>query len=178
LAAELAAAVERAETAARASMPGQAPQLSRVALMRYAEQLLQSVPVVLRDGAIDDAACGQLLEDFDAEYERQFGAFAKALFQAVEVFAIRVEARVPGSVQQVTPARRAAAGEPRGERQVHWPEPGPLATPIYDGTALGDDQRIDGPAVIELPYTTIPVAPGQHLIRDAATDNLILLLEA
>jgi N-methylhydantoinase A len=177
-AAELAAAVERAETAARASMPGQAPQLSRVALMRYAEQLLQSVPVILRDGVVDDAACGQLLEDFDAEYERQFGAFAKALFQAVEVFAVRVEARVPGSVRKVRPASRAAACEPRGERQVHWAEPGAVATPIYDGAALGDDQRIDGPAVIELDYTTVPVAPGQHLIRDAATDNLILSLEA
>ena len=61
---------------------------------------------------------------------------------------------------------------------MHWPETGPLTTPIYDGAALGDGQRIDGPAVIELAYTTVPVAPGQHLIRDAATDNLILSLEA
>jgi N-methylhydantoinase A len=159
-------------------MPGSEPELRRVALMRYAEQLLQSVPVILRDGAVDDAACRQLLEDFDAEYERQFGAFAKALFQAVEVFAVRVEARVPGSVPKVRPASRAAPGEPRVERQVHWPQDGPLATPIYDGAALGDDQRIDGPAVVELAYTTVPVAPGQHLIRDAATDNLILSLEA
>ena len=177
-AAELAAAVEQAEAAARASMPGLEPQLSRVALMRYAEQLLQSVPVILRDGVLDDAACGQLLEDFDAEYERQFGAFAKALFQAVEVFAVRVEARVPGSVPKVKRARRAATGVPRSERQIHWPGLGSLATPIYDGAALGDDQRIDGPAVIELAYTTVPVAPGQRLSRDAATDNLILVLEA
>jgi N-methylhydantoinase A/oxoprolinase/acetone carboxylase beta subunit len=85
---------------------------------------------------------------------------------------------VPGSVRKVRPSSRAAAGEPRGERQVHWADPGALATPIYDGAALADDQRIDGPAVIELDYTTVPVAPGQHLIRDAATDNLILSLEA
>jgi N-methylhydantoinase A len=177
-AAELAATVEQAETAARASMPGLEPQLTRVALMRYAEQLLQSVPVVLRDGPVDDAACARLLEDFDAEYERQFGAFAKALFQAVEVFAVRVEARVPGSVRKVRPASRTVAGEPRGERQVYWPQDGSRATPIYDGAALSDDQRIDGPAVIELAHTTVPVAPGQHLIREAATDNLILSLEA
>jgi N-methylhydantoinase A len=175
---ELAAAVEQAESAARASLPGQAPQLSRVALMRYAEQLLQSVPVSLRDGPVDDAACAQLLEDFDAEYERQFGAFAKALFQAVEVFAVRVEARVPGSVRDVSPAERAAAADPVGRREVHWPEHGVLGTQIYDGAALGDGQQIEGPAVVELAYTTVPVAPGQRLTRDAATDNLLLSLEA
>jgi N-methylhydantoinase A len=177
-AAELAAAVEQAEAAARASLPGQDPELSRVALMRYAEQLLQSVPVTLRDGPIDDDACAQLLRDFDAEYERQFGAFAKALFQAVEVFAVRVEARVPGSVRDVRPLEQAVAADPVGERDVHWPEHGALATPIYDGSALADHQRIDGPAVIELAYTTVPVAPGQQLVRDAATDNLLLSLEA
>ncbi len=176
--AELATAVERAEAAARASLPGQEPQLSRVALMRYAEQLLQSVPVSLRDGPVDEATCARLLEDFDTEYERQFGAFAKALFQAVEVFAVRVEARVPGSVREVSPAKRSAAAEAVGERQVHWPEHGVLGTPIYDGAALADEQQIDGPAVIELAYTTVPVAPGQHLTRDAATDNLLLSLEA
>jgi N-methylhydantoinase A len=176
--AELAGAVERAEAAARASLPGQEPQLSRVALMRYAEQLLQSVPVTLRDGPIDDAACAQLLDDFDAEYERQFGVFAKALFQAVEVFAVRVEARVPGSVRDAKPAERAAPGEPLREREVHWPEHGALATTIYDGATLGDGQRIHGPTVIELAYTTVPVAPGQRLTQDAATDNLMLSLEA
>jgi N-methylhydantoinase A len=177
-AAELAAAVAQAEELARASMPGQAPELTRVALMRYAEQLLQSVPVALRDGSIDDAACAQLLQDFDAEYERQFGAFAKALFQAVEVFAVRVEARVPGEVATMRPVSRPSPAQPRGERAVHWPGHGPLPTAIYDGAALGDEQRITGPAVIELAYTTVPVAPGQQLIRDGSTDNLLLQLEA
>jgi len=32
--------------------------------------------------------------------------------------------------------------------------------------------------VIELPYTTVPIAPAQYLVRDAATDNLLLFLEA
>jgi N-methylhydantoinase A/oxoprolinase/acetone carboxylase beta subunit len=132
----------------------------------------------LRDGSIDDAACAQLLQDFDAEYERQFGAFAKALFQAVEVFAVRVEARVPGEVATMRPVSRPSPAQPRGERAVHWPGHGPLPTAIYDGAALGDEQRITGPAVIELAYTTVPVAPGQQLIRDGSTDNLLLQLEA
>jgi hypothetical protein len=37
---------------------------------------------------------------------------------------------------------------------------------------------ITGPAVIELAYTTVPVAPAQQLTRGARTDNLMLDLEA
>ncbi|MFZ0042984.1 MAG: hydantoinase/oxoprolinase family protein [Solirubrobacteraceae bacterium] len=175
---ELAAAVEQAEASAREALPDQEPELSRVALMRYAEQLLQSVPVPIADGPIDERACAQLLEDFDAEYERQFGAFAKALFQAVEVFAVRVEARVPGEVRDVRAEPPAEAAEPATDREVHWPGHGGLATPIYDGAALAGGQALDGPAVIELAYTTVPIGPGQRLTRDRATDNLLLELEA
>jgi N-methylhydantoinase A len=174
---ELSGAFEEAEGAARAAMGGAEPQLSRVALMRYAEQLLQSVPVPMSDGPIDDQACAKLLADFDAEYERQFGAFAKALFQAVEVFAVRVEARVPGEVRDVHALPPERAAEPRLARDVHWPSAGRIETPIYDGDALGAGQAVTGPAVIELAYTTVPVAREQRLTRDARTDNLLLDLE-
>jgi N-methylhydantoinase A len=175
---ELAAAVEQAEARARAAMPGSEPQLSRGALMRYAEQLLQSVPVPVADGPIDEATCAKLLADFDSEYERQFGAFAKALFQAVEVFAVRVEARVPGDVRDVHAAPPADPAEPVATREVHWPDHGAIVTPIYDGATLGAGQTVDGPAVIELAYTTVPIPPGQRLTREGTTDNLLLHLEA
>jgi N-methylhydantoinase A len=149
-----------------------------VANMRYAEQQLQALPVPLSEGPVDEAACARLLAGFDREYERQFGPFAKALFQAVEVFAVRVEARVPAQVGDVTPAARPEPAPASGRREVHWPGHGPRPTSIYDGAALGGGQRVDGPAVVELAHTTVPVAPGQHLVRDAATDNLLLRLEA
>jgi N-methylhydantoinase A len=174
---DLVAAIDQAQATAREAMKGQDPQLSRVALMRYAEQLLQSVPVPISDGPIDEQACAQLLADFDAEYERQFGAFAKALFQAVEVFAVRIEARVPAEVKDVEAAAPDAPAQPKTEREVQWPGHGPIGTPIYDGTALGAGQQVDGPAVIELAFTTVPVAPGQRLTRDQGTDNLLLDLE-
>jgi N-methylhydantoinase A len=175
--ADLQAAVERAEESAREAMPGAEAQLSRVALMRYAEQLLQSVPVPIADGAITGEVCAQLLKDFDSEYERQFGAFAKALFAAVEVFAVRIEARVPAEVRDARADAPSAPAEPKGTRTVHWPETGPTETPIYDGAALAAGQAIDGAAVIELAYTTVPIARGQRLTRDAETDNLLLDLE-
>jgi N-methylhydantoinase A len=175
--ADLQAAIDQGEATAREAIPGAEPQLTRTALMRYAEQLLQSVPVPISDGPIDEQACVQLLADFDAEYERQFGAFAKALFQAVEVFAVRIEARVPAAVKDVQAAAPDAPSERKAEREVHWPGHGAIATPIYDGTALAAGQQVDGPAVIELAYTTVPVAPDQRLTRDHGTDNLLLDLE-
>jgi N-methylhydantoinase A len=176
--AELSAAVDQAEANARQAMPGSDPKLTRIALMRYAEQLLQSVPVPITSGPIAEATCRQLLADFDKEYERQFGAFAKALFQAVEVFAVRVEARVPGDVTDIQSHAPAQPAAPKAERAVHWPDHGQLLTPIYDGAALAAGQAIDGPAVIELAYTTVPIPPGQRLTHDQATDNLLLDLEA
>jgi N-methylhydantoinase A len=168
-------AIAQAEEAARQAMPGESPQLTRTALMRYAEQLLQSVPVPIKDGPIDDATCAQLLKDFDAEYERQFGAFAKALFAAVEVFAVRIEARVPAGVSDVrAEAEAAGPAAATSKRQVHWPLHGDQQTDIYDGAQLAAGQEIAGPAVIELAYTTVPVAPGQKLTRDQNTDNLLL----
>ena len=174
---ELQAAVTEAEDAARRAMADDRAELKRVVLMRYAEQLLQSVPVPIAPGPITEETCAQLLADFDAEYERQFGAFAKALFAAVEVFAVRVEARVAGDVRDVHADAPSQAAEPTSRREVVWPDHGTADTPIYDGAALGAGQAIDGPAVIELAYTTVPVARGQRLTRDAETDNLLLDLE-
>jgi N-methylhydantoinase A len=174
---ELQAAVDRAEASAQEAMPGSDAQLSRVALMRYAEQLLQSVPVPIGPGPITEDTCAQLLKDFDAEYERQFGAFAKALFAAVEVFAVRVEARVPAEVGDARADAPSEPSQPTGVRQVHWPDTGPTDTPIYDDATLAAGQEIPGPAVIELAYTTVPVAAGQKLTRDTQTDNLLLELE-
>ena len=115
--------------------------------------------------------------DFDAEYGRQFGEFAKALFAAVEVFAVRVEARVAGDVREARADAPSQAAEPTSRREVMWPDHGTVDTPIYDGAALTAGQTIDGPAVIELAYTTVPIAHGQRLTRDAETDNLLLDLE-
>jgi N-methylhydantoinase A len=145
--------------------------------MRYAEQQLQALPVSLRDGPVDETACEQLLADFDREYERQFGAFAKALFQAVEVFAVRVEARVPAPLSDIASAATPGASAPSGERAVYWPGHGSRMTPTYDGTSLGAGQTVEGPAVVELVHTTVPVAPGQRLDRDSAGENLLLRLE-
>jgi N-methylhydantoinase A len=177
-AAALAEVVAEVESAAASAMadsgfdPG-AVVFERLAVMRYAEQLLHDLPLPLGGGPIDDAACEDLARRFDEEYVRLYGEGARSIFQAVEIFGIRVRARVPlGFV----PALGGAAAQNGGAmtvtsdrvRQVYWPdEQAWVPTAVHDGGALRPGNRVNGPAVVELPHTTVAVAAGSQVTLDA-----------
>jgi N-methylhydantoinase A len=152
-------------------------RLERTALMRYAEQLLQELPLELPEGELGEAAATDLAARFDAEYARLYGEGARAVFQGVEVFTLRVAARVPLGFAlhpgtETDGARGAAESEQT--RDVFWPdERAWLPTAIHHGAALGEDASIVGPAVLELPHTAVSVPSGQRLRRDRL-GNLIL----
>jgi N-methylhydantoinase A/oxoprolinase/acetone carboxylase beta subunit len=60
----------------------------------------------------------------------------------------------------------APAGEARkGERDA-WFGGGFVATPVYDEARLGPGARLDGPAIVESPFTTVVVPPGASLTVD------------
>src|SRR5207249_3373099 len=62
---------------------------------------------------------------------------------------------------------RRAAGSPRlGARKAFF-RGRFVATAVYDGTRLGPGQAILGPAIVEEPFTTIVVYPGQRAAVDA-----------
>ena len=151
----------------------------RVAVMRYAEQLLHDLPIALPAGEIDERACAQLAERFDEEYARLYGEGARSVFQAVEVFCVRVSARValgfvplPPGEHRTNGARRMVAGQ--RTRQVYWPEERAwVPTAVHDGAGLGAGDTLHGPAVVELPHTTVAVAARHRLTVDGA-GNLVL----
>ena len=181
-ASELAAVVQDVEELAlnalqEAGFERAAVKLERTALMRYAEQFLQELPLEIHPGPIDAAACEDLRQRFDAEYARLYGEGARAVFQAVEIFAVRVAAHVPLGFAVAAGSRD---GHPRGElepdhtRRVYWPhESAWVETAVHDGEALGDGASIAGPAVVDLPHTAVSVASGQRLHRDGL-GNLVL----
>jgi N-methylhydantoinase A len=153
--------------------------LERTALTRYAEQLQQELPLPLPGGELDAAAAADLQERFDAEYARLYGEGARAVFQAVEVFAVRVTARVPlgfgrqaGAAVGADQGWTAAAAEPAGHRRVYWPaERAWIETAIHETVA--PEEAVAGPAIVELPHTSVAVPAGRLLRRDAL-GNLIL----
>jgi N-methylhydantoinase A len=149
--------------------------------MRYAEQFLHDLPIALAPGAIDRETCEQLAQRFDQEYARLYGEGARSIFQAVEISALRVTASVPLGLTP-TPADGAAVNGGRRmvtgsrTRQVYWPEERAwVPTAVYDGRSLRAGDTLHGPAVVELPHTTVAVAATHRLTVDA-TGNLVLFL--
>lgn len=183
----LRAVVESVEDQARAAMRESGFSDDQVTveytgLARYAEQYLQELELTLPALDGDPAETAKALtEAFRTQYRRLFGEAALAVFQAVEIFAVRVTARVdldsasaPGAG---APATATTEVEPARFREVFWPGSEAWhSTAIYEGTPpLG--QRIDGPAVIQLSHTAISVAPGQHLETDPAGNAVLTLKE-
>lgn len=146
------------------------PQIVVWALMRYQEQLMHAleVPVDL------DGEARQLVERFVHEYAQRYGESAASAFQAAEVFALRARARVPGSAPDAAPA---AAGEGAIPERVpvFWPDAGArLDTAVYAGERLGSGDTVPGPALVELPHTTVAVPRGATLTADRGHFRLLL----
>ncbi|HZG90503.1 MAG TPA: hydantoinase/oxoprolinase family protein [Pseudonocardia sp.] len=157
----LAAAVAEIEKTARAEIAAAGVsgevRIEVDALMRFREQLMHSleIPVALPAGP---GTGSELSAGFDAEYVRRYGAGGTALFQAVEVFALRARASVAAGV----PAPRTPADPPSapGTAEVYWPGIGWTATDIHRGAPAA---AVTGPALVELAHTSIAVPPGASL---------------
>ena len=108
-----------------------------------------------------------------------YGEGARSIFQAVEIFGIRLRARVPLRFFPAAAATGTQNGAPRtiaGDRvrQVYWPdERGWVPTAVHAGRELSAGDRVLGPAVIELPYTTIAVAAGNRVTLDAVGNYVL-----
>jgi N-methylhydantoinase A len=194
--------VARAEQAMKDVGAVEQPQIDVWALMRYQEQLMHALEVPVDTaggagsaevtggvgsagltggaGAVDvtggAGVAGRLVERFVHEYAQRYGASAASAFRAAEVFALRARARIPGSAPGAAPAaavahaRAAAHTEP-----VYWPDVCErLDTAVYDGTRLTAGDMVPGPALVELPHTTVAVPRGATLTADRGHFHLLL----
>jgi N-methylhydantoinase A len=133
--------------------------------LRYSMQVNEvSTPVA--PGPIDAEAVEQIVRDFEALYARINGAgagFAQAGIQAL-TYRMRAIAELPFSV--ALPEVAAANGTPASaaiseHRRVCLDiTTGFVETPIYDYRRLAAGHEIAGPAVVEVPTTTVVVPPG------------------
>lgn len=175
---ELGAALDEVETAARAALSEEGVTegivIERAVSMRYAAQQLQELQVRLPSGTVDDAYCRDAERLFSAEYARLYSEAALALFQKVEIFSIRVTARVPAEFGGAGETREVSYSTPAPQhtRAVYWPGSGNQETDVFT-TALEPGATVKGPAVVELPHTSVAVGPGQVL--SAATDGSLIL---
>ena len=76
--------------------------------------------------------------------------------------------------------RGDGSADPRDAYRKHRPvwsqlEAGYVETPVYDGAKLGTGAAMRGPAIIELPTTTI-VVPDQYDVEVDEADSFVLRL--
>ncbi|WP_279583223.1 hydantoinase/oxoprolinase family protein [Fodinicola feengrottensis] len=157
----LAAAVAEVEAAVRADLAAAGVsgevKVEVEALMRFREQLMHSLEIPVELPAGPNTGAG-LLAAFDAEYVRRYGSGGTALFQAVEVFALRARASVAAALP--TPKAAATDGADAVSTDVYWPGLGWTATAVHTGVPA---DTVAGPALVELAHTTIAVPIGATL---------------
>jgi N-methylhydantoinase A len=149
-------------------------ELQRQVDLRFRRQTHElRVPVPSKELAAADLE--QLVDQFEADYERLFGRGTSYRRAGIEVstFRVRCVLRLPKPALQSLPADGADARHAqKGTRPVFFRDEF-VTTPIYAGEALRPGNEVAGPAVIEGPATTVPVHPGQTVRVDQHL-NLIM----
>ena len=72
------------------------------------------------------------------------------------------------------PGNGSSAPQPEKSRQVYWDGEW-TGTPIFEGPGLAAGARVEGPAIIEHPGTTIALPPGARAAVDEAGHTHIQL---
>ncbi len=145
--------------------------------MKYGAQV-SYLEVAVPSGTLTDREVHRLLNDFEALYAQRYGEEAGYREAGIEV--LRQKVRATGllpAIELAEIARRSQDGPQRaskGSRRVYWWEIEEFAdTPIFDADKLSFGDEISGPAILELPHTTVPVRPRQTATIDRY-GNLVL----
>jgi N-methylhydantoinase A len=118
----------------------------------------------------------RLMRAFADKYESLYGKGSAFQDAGMEIGVFRVSAI--GTITRPTLARHTQSGDAAaGQREVYWRELKRfMSTPIYSGPTLAAHQNIEGPAIIELPETTIVLHPGSVGQLDEYGNFVITLL--
>jgi N-methylhydantoinase A len=163
---------------ARQGIPSERVRLRRWADMRYARQL-HDVRVPVPGGAIGAAFADAVRLAFTERYAALYGA--SAVLENIPVRLLRLGVEAVGVMDKpVQPLPEPTGPDPTAAeerpRPVHWPEAGQrLSTRVYDGLRLRPGNALDGPALVELPGTTIAVPPGDRAAIDRFGNTVIML---
>ncbi|USZ73628.1 hydantoinase/oxoprolinase family protein [Natronosalvus halobius] len=139
---------------------------SREVDLRYKGQVHQ-VSVDAPTGGLTETDLDDVLDRWEAKYEGLYGSGSTYADAQVEL----VNQRVLASAETMDPTLSAddsMSEEPQiGTRDVYWPGPsGFVETDIYDGERIVPDMSIVGPAIVQLPDTTVTIRPHQEATVD------------
>jgi N-methylhydantoinase A len=139
-------------------------ELKREVDMRYTMQLAE-VPATVPGGQIDEATVHAAGADFEARYAQRYGkgsGFREAGLQVI-TYRVRGNGILPfsPSLPHIPKANGQKASEAiSGSRAVCLDfRAGFVETPIYDYQKLRAGHVIEGPAIVEVPTTTVVIPP-------------------
>jgi N-methylhydantoinase A len=151
-------------------------RLSLWADLRYRRQFHElRVPVPGPAASLAEAELRAVIEGFQDEYTRRYGAGARHGEDRIEYVRFGIDAlgETPRPTTVLAPAE-AAEPQSKAIRSVFWREAGAmLETPVYEGARLSPGGLIDGPALIEEEGTTIVVHPQQRARIDAHLNTIV-----
>jgi N-methylhydantoinase A len=157
-------------------IPPERRYVRRLAELRYTAQIFE-IEIPLPDGDLDEEALAGLLGEFERRYEELYGSGTAFSAAGVELVTARV--RAIGRIPRPTIAAHDAVGDAADAqvepREVYWPGAGWQTTTVYRGERLPPGAALDGPAVVEMPDTTIVVHPDQRGRMDEL-GNFVLTL--
>lgn len=152
----------------------------RIVVQRFADVRFRmqskglSVPV--EPGNLDTGAIVRMMDAFRTQFVELYGREALFLGAGVEIVSLRVQAKGELDKPRVTHVVSAAgqsAGTPSSRQVYFGPEHGTTLADVARGTELRSGDRVQGPAVIEHPGTTIFVGPGQTAVIDEVENTVI-----
>ncbi|MGY1717244.1 hydantoinase/oxoprolinase family protein [Geodermatophilus sp. SYSU D01106] len=159
------------ETQVREALDRQGVRYTAVSLdreidMRFTMQLAE-LAVSVPGGPVDDAVVAQAGRAFERRYAELYGegsGFAAAGIQAI-TFRVRGTGVLPFS-PRLPELARAGSADPSAARTGSRPVDladgaGPVDTPVYDYRALRAGHVLEGPAIVEVPTTTVVVPAGR-----------------
>ena len=161
------------EAAARRAL-GRPARLERLAALCYPGQTFDMpVPLEARNGTLTPRGLAETVERFHRMHEALHTYACRdeePILRGLRVKAVATEEKPALPRTERTPAAKARAGARKaffGGRVV--------PTPVYDGTKLGAGATIDGPALVDEPFTTVVIYPGQQARVDRFGNYTITL---
>lgn len=161
---------ELGEAMTAEGFPSDQVEFRRFFTMRYRRQTA-GVEIPLTWDRFTDARLHELQEMFEKKYEELYGVGAGYTKAGIEISAIRVDAvgLVTKPELKAQPVEKGDGAQAvKGKRGVYFtrPERQFIETPVYDDALLKAGNEVAGPAILELPFTTVPVPPGARVTVD------------
>jgi N-methylhydantoinase A len=143
---------------------------------RFAQQL-NELATPVPSGPLDQPAVDQIVETFERLYEEVYGRGTSYREAGVQAITYRVHGVAALPFTAALPELKAssdAVPPVKAHRRVFLSvQRGFEATPIYDYSVLAPGHRIEGPAVVEVPTTTVVILPDSTATVDRL-GNLVI----